>query len=121
MSTDRIPEAVYDDIMAYVQKGQPLGEGSFVEALIFNNLVEAFRRADDRTRAAMHSIVAFVYNDLPSACFGSRAVALAWRRYAARAREAENAGDETTETGEEIGNLLRAAYEAKAYADRFNK
>jgi hypothetical protein len=52
--------------------------GSFLFAVLSNNLVEAFRRADDGNAAAMQEIVAYCYNKLPSECWGSKEKVEAW-------------------------------------------
>lgn len=117
---DPIPPAVFESLMLYAQRGQPLGEGSFVEALMANNFLEALKRADHQSLAAIHTIAGYIYNDLPSECHGSHEVIAAWSKYARRMLEAENANDESTETTQDLNNLWRLAQEAKAAARRFN-
>ena len=46
--------------------------GSFLEAVISNDLREACGRADDRNMWQLPIIVAYLYNEAPSAAWGSR-------------------------------------------------
>ncbi len=53
--------------------------GGFVTAVLENNLMEAVGQADHNSLAALPSIVAYVYNEIPGACHGSPAKVKAWR------------------------------------------
>ena len=64
-----VPEHIHESIIAYVMVGQPVG--SFLTAVFENNLMEAFKCADDMNLDAMHNIVRFIYEDVPSTCHGS--------------------------------------------------
>lgn len=48
----------------WVLEGIP--PGHFGRAVLNNDLVDAFSRADENNRAAMHTIVLWLYNDCPS-------------------------------------------------------
>ena len=72
-----IPVDVRNSIDAWVTRAIP--PGSFVTAVLENNLSEAFAHADDWSLDAMHSIVAYVYNEIPSPCWGSAEKMKAWR------------------------------------------
>lgn len=65
----RIPEHMRDTARRYIERG--IGGGSFFTALVSNDLMCAFKRADDTNTAAMRDWCAFLYNEAPSACFGS--------------------------------------------------
>ena len=65
-----IPQRVLASIQRYAQYGYPCG--SFVTAVLENNLVDAVFRADKRSLAALPDICKFVYNALPGYCWGSR-------------------------------------------------
>lgn len=52
--------------------------GGFLRAVLANDLFEAFGRADDNNIRDMHEIVRFVYNKLPSVCWGSYEKVDAW-------------------------------------------
>ena len=64
-----LPEHMRDAARLYIEKGIP--PGSFLQAVICNDLFGAFRRADDINQAAMLAWVRFFYNEAPSGCWGS--------------------------------------------------
>lgn len=45
--------------------------GGFLEAVLSNDLREAFGRADIQNRYLMFDIVSYLYSEVPSACWGS--------------------------------------------------
>jgi hypothetical protein len=53
--------------------------GTFVEAVLKNELNEAFALSTEEDLPALHSIVAYVYNYVPSPCWRSREKMTAWR------------------------------------------
>lgn len=53
----------------YVEKGYPLG--GFLTALVSNNLVESFGRADLGNRACMFEYTSWLYSYAPQDCWGS--------------------------------------------------
>ena len=53
----------------YVEQG--IEPGSFMQAVLENNLRESFGRADIHNRLALFSIVSWCYNNLPNTCWGS--------------------------------------------------
>lgn len=58
-----------ESINNYVTKGwEP---GSFVTAVMENNLMEALGQADMGNRLAIFEICEYVYNDTPATCHGS--------------------------------------------------
>ena len=63
-------------IHRYIDHGIP--PGSFLTAVIENNLSEAVGRADDENCANLPAFVAYFYNEAPSPCWGSREKRLAW-------------------------------------------
>lgn len=73
---DRLPEHMQDDARAYVERGRL--SGGFFRAVIGNQLVEAFGRADGVNAAAMQDWARWLYNDAPSACWGSPEKISAW-------------------------------------------
>ena len=52
--------------------------GEFLTAVLENNLMEALGRADSWNRQKLFEIVQYVYNDLPSKCWGSADKVKAW-------------------------------------------
>ena len=71
-----IPEHMRDAAKNYIERRIP--PGSFLTAVICNDLFGAFGRADEINRDAMFDWVCFFYNEAPSACWGSPAVMDAW-------------------------------------------
>ena len=65
-----------EGIDAYVTDGvQP---GGFLEAVLENNLREAFGSADLNNRDALFDIVSYCYNKIPRECWGSPEKVKAW-------------------------------------------
>jgi hypothetical protein len=52
--------------------------GSFLYAILTNNLREAVMRADDKNIRLIPEIVCFVYNEIPGKCWGSVEKVEAW-------------------------------------------
>lgn len=65
-----------ESIDAYVATGRPTG--SFLEAVLSNDLMEAFARADSGALDNLPHIVAYLYNKVPSGCWGSRERVREW-------------------------------------------
>ena len=64
-----VPEHLHCSIIDYVMDGCKLG--GFLEAVITNNLMGAFRRADAHSLAGLKNLVGWLYNDAPAGCHGS--------------------------------------------------
>ena len=64
-----MPEDTKAQIDLYVSHGVPLG--SFLHAVMCNDLMQAMAYADERNRACMHGICSYVYNEVPAMCHGS--------------------------------------------------
>ena len=58
-----------DSLQRYVNAGVPLG--SFLEAVISNNLRRACEQADDQNIHLIPVYVAWLYNEAPGGCWGS--------------------------------------------------
>lgn len=54
--------------------------GSFLEAVLSNDLFDACARADQETARDLHEIVKYIFNTLPMDCYGSREKVDAWLR-----------------------------------------
>ena len=50
----------------------------FLCAVLTNDLQGAFAKADDKNRQRMLEIVRYVYNELPSECWGSKEKVKTW-------------------------------------------
>jgi len=71
-----VPEHTLGTIKRYVENRYD--PGSFMRAVLENNLKEACLCADDLNRLALFSIVSYCYNEIPSNCWGSPEVVEAW-------------------------------------------
>ena len=64
-----IEERFKEAIDAWVHDGRPMGH--FLTAVLSNDLREAIGRGDDAAIDNLPHIVAYLYNDCPSMCWGS--------------------------------------------------
>ena len=65
----RLPDYMRDGMRRYIVQGIPPGD--FMSAVLKNDLMEAFGRADDTNQRFMHNYAMFLYNDAPRGCYGS--------------------------------------------------
>lgn len=77
-----LPEHCRGGMRRYVEDG--LMPGDFLTAVLENNLVEAFARADDINIHRLFDYANFLYNELPISAWGSPEKV---ERWAARQRE----------------------------------
>jgi len=75
-SYDRISQYVKNALDEWGKTGHPVG--GFLSAVLSNNLSEAVGRADLENLWAIPAIVAYLYNEVPGACWGSPAKVKAW-------------------------------------------
>lgn len=66
---DRLPEHMRDGFRLYIEKGIP--GGSFMTAVLSNDLMRAFGRADDVNQVRMFDILVFLASEAPIGCYGS--------------------------------------------------
>jgi len=66
---NRLPRGLVGGMKRYLEDG--IIPGSFLRAVLENNLSESFAQADLENRARMHDIVMFLYNDIPMDAWGS--------------------------------------------------
>ena len=71
-----IPRHMRDGVTRYIEQGIP--GGSFLTAVMENNLVQAYNRADESNTEAMHGWAAFLYGYLPTNAWGSPEKVAAW-------------------------------------------
>lgn len=64
-----LPDHMQDGMRRYIENGIP--PGSFQRAVLSNDLMEAFRRADDVNAYAMRAYAMFLHNEAPGGCYGS--------------------------------------------------
>lgn len=67
---DLLHEDLRDSVRLYVEFG--VKPGSFLTAVICNDLKESFARADENNIRRMFDIVSFFYNEVPLSCWGSK-------------------------------------------------
>lgn len=65
-----LPAHLTQTLIDYAQQG--IQTGDFLQAVLANDLFDAFGRADGENTYRMHEIVKFIYNEMPSGCHGSR-------------------------------------------------
>lgn len=66
---DKVPEHLREGLARYVIFG--IKPGSFLCAVIGNDLHGAIRYGDDDSLAGIKPIITFLYNSTPASCFGS--------------------------------------------------
>ena len=71
-----IPGYMVGGLRRYIENG--IEPGSFLTAVICNDLKEACGRADDTNRYRLFQYVEFFYNYAPSDCWGSPEKYAAW-------------------------------------------
>lgn len=71
-----IPDHMIDGVKRYIDEGIP--PGSFLTAVICNDLKEAVGRADHINIKALPNIVSWFYNNAPRTCWGSEENFRAW-------------------------------------------
>jgi hypothetical protein len=86
----KVKQSTLDGLDKWAQLGIPVG--SFLEAVLTNDLKRAMFGADDENREAIFDIVSYAYNELPSGCWGSPERVAAWYEMKLKEREAKNEG-----------------------------
>jgi len=64
-----LPEHLRDGMRRYVEHG--IRPGHFLTAVLENDLLEAFNRADETSAYALKNIAEFLQCQLPMECYGS--------------------------------------------------
>jgi len=73
-----LPDYMWPGVRHHVRSGHSTGH--FLTAILSNDLAEVVNRADDKNMALLKTWVMFLYNVLPSGCWGSKAKVKAWRK-----------------------------------------
>lgn len=76
MNWSLVPSHIQPGLQDYIEYGIP--PGSFLEAVITNNLLESFARADEINAKRVGDIVKFMYQFAPLECWGSREAMEKW-------------------------------------------
>ena len=66
---DMLPEHMRDGMQLWVERG--VDAGSFLMAVLRNDLMGALGKADDVNINQLKAYGMFLYNEVPSDCFGS--------------------------------------------------
>ena len=76
MKYDRLPEHMQEGAREYVENGRP--PGNFLRAVLENNLVEAYIKADYINTTAMREWANWLYNECPTQAWKSSVAITAW-------------------------------------------
>lgn len=71
-----IPDRMMGGLKRYVEHG--IEPGSFLMAVLRNDLHDAVGRADDENIRNLPAYVSYLYNEAPSPCWGSPEKVQAW-------------------------------------------
>ena len=71
-----IPKNTLEGLERYVK--DRIHPGDFLQAVLENDLALSFSKADDENRKAMFEIVNYIYNIIPSKCWGSSEQVRRW-------------------------------------------
>jgi hypothetical protein len=71
-----LPESLQEGMRLYIE--DRVETGGFLRAVLSNDLRTACERADAENQRALFDIVAWIYNNAPSNCWGSTAAVAAW-------------------------------------------
>lgn len=71
-----LPEYMRDGMQLYIEEG--ILPGSFLKAVLSNDLMGALGKADETNLAALPAYGRFLYNEAPCGCYGSPAVVASW-------------------------------------------
>jgi hypothetical protein len=72
----RIPGYMHEALIRYIVEGCP--SGSFLMAILTNDLKAACRRADEENQRVIWDYVNFLFNYAPMMCWGSDALVQQW-------------------------------------------
>lgn len=71
-----VPQHDHEGLLLYMFDRVEVG--GFLMAVLQNDLMEAFGRADAKNTLAMANIAGFLYNHAPAPCWGSKVKVAAW-------------------------------------------
>ena len=81
-----IPQDTIETIDRYVKDG--CSTGDFLYAVMTNDLFESIRRADKENGKVLVDICRYIYNEIPSNCWGDKETVAAWMKKKYEEREA---------------------------------
>jgi len=88
LNNHKVPEGLHHGLILYLTHGIP--PGSFMMAVLGNDLREACRRADLTNKYRLFDIVNFLYNCAPVSSWGSEENVMGWIKWFREKRELEN-------------------------------
>jgi hypothetical protein len=100
--SESCPSWVEESFKRWAENG--IEPGGFLTACLMNNLSDALGKADYTSLAYIKPIVMYMYNRLPSHCWGSREKVIAWQLY--QKKRANNVDESTS-----LNDLWREAYD----------
>jgi hypothetical protein len=71
-----LPGHMQGGMQRYIENRVPPGD--FLYAVLTNDLIGAYDRADDVNSARLRDYALFLYNQAPRACYGSKENVAAW-------------------------------------------
>jgi hypothetical protein len=71
MQDKAIPEYMHGGVIRFVMQGRAPDTHSFLYAVLSNNLIKAFAKADSANLDALQGWTRLLHNDLPHNCYGS--------------------------------------------------
>ncbi|MFI5222848.1 MAG: hypothetical protein ACHQX3_01175 [Nitrospirales bacterium] len=83
----RIPNYMWDGLVEYITEGRPTG--SFLYAVLSNDLRGACNQADGANQHILYDYVFFLYNNAPAACWGSVPRVTKWMEMMQATKEAK--------------------------------
>ena len=76
LNLSKIPEYMHEAIQEYVDHGRPIG--SFLRAILCNNLVDAAAHADINNKLCLFEYASLLYNEIPGAAWGDKETVDRW-------------------------------------------
>ena len=92
---EKIPDYTLESLQRYYQYGLP--PGSFLTALLQNDLFGAMATADEYNKEALQDICSFIYWEFPAETYGSEYKVLAYMSQKLAEREKQYAEDNSNE------------------------
>ena len=81
MQQKGIPAYMHDGVIRFVMQGVAPDQYGFLYAVLSNNLIKAFAKADAANMAALQGWTLLLHNDLPHNCYGSPERVDEWAKY----------------------------------------
>lgn len=83
---DSLPPHMQDGMRLYIENG--IEPGSFLTAVLSNDLMKALGKADDVNLYALPAYGRFLYNNAPCGCYGSPKAVETWIKHGGLAGDA---------------------------------